>query len=151
MTIDIRSAREAITIFKILGIKEVTTNRQRGNGTNVYQLPLKKIQSNLQEGSIKFATYKSGYVRNVSEGVATAYQINKTKKRPAGADGYHFETKERILIPSWEDRLIYLANFILKNYYQKTTYLVEDYTKKVMQSQYQQALYLRNGVDKLPF
>ena len=36
MSTEIRSAREALTIFKILGIKDVTTDRQRKNGTTVY-------------------------------------------------------------------------------------------------------------------
>ena len=39
MSTEIRSAREAMTIFKILGIKEITTKRQRKNGTQVFELP----------------------------------------------------------------------------------------------------------------
>ena len=116
MSTEIRSAREAMTIFKILGIKDVTTDRQRKNGTTVYELPISQVWQTLQPKPLRFATYESGYVRNVTEGLASSYQINKTKTRPADTDGYHFETVERILIPSWEDRLIYLAKFIIKNY-----------------------------------
>jgi hypothetical protein len=36
LSTEIKSAREAQTIFKILGIKDITTNRQRKNGTTVY-------------------------------------------------------------------------------------------------------------------
>jgi len=127
MSTEIRSAREAMTIFKILGIKEITTDRQRKNGTQVFELPIKQMYQNLLPKPLRFATYKAGYVRNVSPYNSSPYQINKTKKRPAGTNGYHFETIERILIPSWEERLIYLAKFIIKNYYQKPTYLMNDY------------------------
>jgi len=136
MSTEIRSAREAMTIFKILGIKDVTTNRQRKNGTTVYELPISQVWLTLQPKPMRFATYEAGYVRNVTEGLASPYQINKTKKRPAGTDGYHFETVERILIPHWEDRLIYLAKFIIKNYYQKPTYVMSDYVMDCLREAY---------------
>ena len=161
MSTEIRSAREAMTIFKILGIKEITTERQRKNGTTVYELPIQQMYGPSNKHPLRFATYKAGYVRNVTECNASPYQINKTKKRPAGTDGYHFETVERILIHSWEDRLIYLAKFIIKNYYQKPTYLISDYTMDTIKSQYEQANMakvnmscfneLRNQSDELPW
>ena len=40
MSTEIRSAREAMTIFKIRGIKEINKNRQRKNGTQVFELPI---------------------------------------------------------------------------------------------------------------
>ena len=126
LSTEIKSAREAQTIFKILGIKDVTTNRQRKNGTTVYELPISQVWQTLQPKPLRFATYKSGYVRNVTEGLASSYQINKTTQYPPG-DGHYYGYKERILIPSWEERLIYLAKFIIKNYYQKTTYIMSDY------------------------
>jgi hypothetical protein len=43
MSTEIRSAREAMTIFKILGIKDVTTDRQRKNGTQVFELPIQQM------------------------------------------------------------------------------------------------------------
>ena len=45
MSTEIRSAREAMTIFKILGIKDVSTERQRKNGTTVYKYTLNCIIS----------------------------------------------------------------------------------------------------------
>jgi len=138
MSTEIRSAREAMTIFKILGIKEITTERQRKNGTQVFELPIHQMWQTLSPKPLRFATYKSGYVRNISESNSSCYQINKTKKRPAGTDGYHFETVERIMIDSWEDRLIYLAKFIIKNYYQKPTYLMNDYVVKCLKEAYYQ-------------
>ena len=136
MSTEIRSAREAMTIFKILGIKEITTKRQQKNGTQVFELPIQQMWQTCNPKPLRFATYKAGYVRNVSPYNSSPYQINKTKKQPAGTNGYHFEHVERILIPSWEERLIYLAKFIIKNYYQKTTYLMNDYTIKCLKEAY---------------
>ena len=119
MSTEIRSAREVMTLFKILGIKDITTERQRKNGTTVYELPMRKVYPSASY-PIRFATYSTGYVRNISED--SCYQINKTKK---GSSDYVNYT-ERILIPMWEDRLIYLAKFIIKNYYRKTTNVISD-------------------------
>lgn len=150
LSTEIKSAREAMTIFKILGIKDVTTDRQRKNGTTVYELPISQVWQTLQPKPLRFATYKAGYVRNVTEGLASPYQINKTKKRPAGTDGYHFETVERTLIPHWEDRLIYLAKFIIKNYYQKPTYVMSDYVMDCLREAYVRD-YNNKPSNRLPF
>ena len=150
MSTEIRSAREAMTIFKILGIKEITTERQRKNGTQVFELPIQQVWQTLNPKPIRFATYKSGYVRNISEYNSSCYQINKTKKRPAGTDGYHFETVERILIPGWEERLIYLAKFIIKNYYQKPTYIMSDYVMDCLREAYLRD-YNNKPSNRLPF
>ena len=150
MSTEIRSAREAMTIFKILGIKDVTTKRQHKNGTQVFELPIQQMWQSLTPRPLRFATYKAGYVRNVSEYNSSPYQINKTKKRPAGTDGYHFETVERILIPSWEERLIYLAKFIIKNYYKKPTYLMNDYVIKCLKEAYLRD-YNNQPSNRLPF
>jgi len=153
MSTEIRSAREAMTIFKILGIEDITTDRQRKNGTQVFELPIKQMYGPSGQKNLRFATYKTGYVRNVTESNSSSYQINKTKRQPAGADGYHFEHIERILIDNWEERLIYLAKFVIKNYYKKPTYLISDYTMGTIKSQYRQANELRNHKhrDALPF
>jgi hypothetical protein len=133
MSTEIRSAREALTIFKILGIKDITTNRQRKNGTTVYELPIQQMWQTLEPKPLRFATYKAGYVRNISEYNSSPYQINKTKqvKYKSGMTGI-----ERILIPNWEDRLIYLAKFIIKNYYKQPTYLINDYVIKCLKEAY---------------
>jgi len=148
MSTEIRSAREAMTIFKILGIKDITTKRQHKNGTTVYELPIKRMWGPSNQYPLRFATYSTGYVRNVSEGNSSPYQINKTKKinYESGMTGI-----DRIHIDNWEDRLIYLAKFIIKNYYQKPTYLISDYTMDTIRSQYMQANELRNQDDELPF
>ena len=151
LSTEIRSAREAMTIFKILGIKDITTDRQRKNGTKVYELPIHQFWGPYSKHPLRFATYTTGYIRNVTESMSSPYQINKTKKQPAGTNGYHFEHVERILIHGWEEQLIYLAKYIIKNYYQKPMYLISDWTMETIKSQYKQALELRNQTDKLPF
>ena len=149
MSTEIRSAREAMTIFKILGIEDITTDRQRKNGTQVFELPIKQMYNNLVPKPLRFATYESGYVRNVSEHNSSSYQINKTKKRPAD-NNYHFESIERILIAGWENRLIYLARFIIKNYYKKPTYLISDYTISTLKLKNQHDR-LHDREDSLPW
>ncbi len=133
LSTEITSAREAMTIFKILGIKDITTERQRKNGTQVFELPISQVWQTLQPKPLRFATYEMGYVRNVTEGLSSSYQINKTKPviYESGMTG-----KERIMIDSWEDRLIYLAKFIIKNYYQKTTYVMSDYVMDCLREAY---------------
>jgi hypothetical protein len=147
LSTEIKSAREAMTIFKILGIKEVTTMRQMANGTNVYELPISQVWQTLQPKPIRFATYKTGYVRNVTEGLSSSYQINKTKPvvYESGMTG-----KERILIDNWEERLIYLAKFIIKNYYQKTTYVMNDYVMDCLREAYKRD-YNNQPSNRLPF
>ena len=147
MSTEIRSAREAMTIFKILGIKDVTTDRQRKNGTTVYELPIQQVWQTLQPRPIRFATYTTGYVRNISESNSSCYQINKTKQvtYESGMTG-----KERIMIPHWEDRLIYLAKFIIKNYYQKPTYVMSDYVMDCLREAYKRD-YNNQPSNRLPF
>lgn len=147
LSTEIKSAREAMTIFKILGIKDVTTDRQRKNGTTVYELPISQVWQTLQPKPLRFATYKAGYVRNVTEGLSSSYQINKTKPivYESGMTG-----KERIMIPHWEDRLIYLAKFIIKNYYQKPTYVMSDYVMDCLREAYKRD-YNNQPSNRLPF
>ena len=147
LSTEIKSAREAQTIFKILGIKDVTTNRQRKNGTTVYELPISQVWQTLNPKPLRFATYTTGYVRNVTEGLASSYQINKTKPitYESGMTG-----KERILIDNWEERLIYLAKFIIKNYYKKRTYVMNDYVMDCLREAYVRD-YNNKPSNRLPF
>ena len=135
----ITTAREASNIFEILGIKDITTKRQRHNGTTVYELPIQRMWQTLNPKPLRFATYSTGYVRNVSEDNFTCYQINKTKQVSYYKTYRREIYTERILIPTQQDRLIYLANFVIKNYYKKTTYLISDWTMGTIESQYRQA------------
>ena len=138
----ITTAREASNIFEILGIKDITTKRQRHNGTTVYELPIQRMWQTLNPKPLRFATYSTGYVRNISEDNSSCYQINKTKQLPSDYGDY--TNTERILIPKWEDRLIYLAKFIIKNYYRKTTNIISDHALDYVRQE------LRKPVDTAP-
>ena len=59
MSTEIRSAREVMTIFKILGIKDISTDRQQKNGTQVFELPIQQMYQNLKPYNLKFATYRT--------------------------------------------------------------------------------------------
>ena len=133
----ITTKNQALFIFNLLGIKDSSTKRQISNGTNEYTLPFKRMLANGVGYSIKFATYESGYVRNTSKSNSSSYQINPTKKRPAGTDGYHYETIERTLIPSDDDRVIFLANYIIKNHYNVSNkFQADEWTRSTLQNKW---------------
>jgi len=101
--------------LQLLGIQEVTTNRQKNNGTREFELPIKDSWSSKK---IRVASFKTGYVRNQNS-CHSAYQLNKTKKnfKKEFGNGYKYYSIERILIPNEKDRLEYLISYCLKNYY----------------------------------
>ena len=153
----ITTVDEAMIMFDMLGIKNVSTRRQKKNGTQVYELPIQQMWQTLDPKPLRFACYRSGYVRNVSEYNTSPYQINKTKIVPSGYKDWTCTVRK--LIPTYDERLVYLANFILKNYYQKPTYLINDYVVKCLKEAYleQNKTGLPFGIeyadqaDKLPF
>ena len=116
--------------MQLLDIEDITTKRQRNNGTVVWLLPVKDQYG----GKIHVASFSSGYVRRVKAGgFCPSWQINKCKsvdkyfKHYEYNDDYSeskwsgrynkYTCKERILIPIEIDRLEYLISFCLKNYY----------------------------------
>ena len=99
-------------IFELLGIKNVTSKRQKKNGTHVFEIPFETYGGN----RIRLATYKSGPVRNVNS-CFSCYQLNPTKLEKS--EEYNFDHKVRIPITSHEGRLEFLLKFIIKNYYKK--------------------------------
>ena len=113
--------------MQLLGIQDVTTERQHKNGTIVWQLPIK----NEWDGKlIEVASFKTGYVRNQNSGYSN-YQLNKRcegepeyfdsgKRDSMGRPMYtKFTTRSCVLIPIEIDRLEYLISYCLKNYYIK--------------------------------
>ena len=151
MKYKVTTATEALQVFDMLGIKNVSTRRQKQNGTQVYELPIQQMYQSLVPMPMRFACYKSGYVRNVSPYNSSAYQINKTKIVPSGYKDWTCTVRE--LIHTYDERLVYLANFILKNYYQKPTYLISDYAIECLQQERRQANKDRewNNPSGLPF
>jgi hypothetical protein len=146
MKYKVTTATEAHQVFDMLGIKNVSTRRQKKNGTQVYELPIHQMWQTCNPKPLRFACYRTGYVRNVSEYNSSAYQINKTKKVEVNEYHNYYERTERILIPNYDERIVYLANFILRNYYQKPTYLMNEYTIKCLKE-----AYLEQNKTGLPF
>jgi len=106
-----------------LQIQEVTTKRQKANGTREFKLPVNDPYGN----AIHVASYSTGYVRRTKTTGRSDWQLNKTRKskryvnmndedngRPVIRT---FEGIERILIHDEQERLEYLISYCLKNYY----------------------------------
>ena len=120
----------------LLQIKEITTERQKKNGTRIFQLPIKKYGEYIEVGS-----FKSGYVRRMNGGY-TPYQLNKTEKYDhyykdyTWNDDYSERTYtgkynkhvcvRRIKIDNEYDRINYLITFCLKNYYINQANMIEE-------------------------
>ena len=108
--------------MELLGIQDVTTNRQHRNGTRVWRLPIKN--NHKPTSFIEVASFSTGYVRNQNSGYSN-YQLNKRcEGEPeyfelANGDYRKFTTKSCKLIPIEIDRLEYLISYCLKNYYIK--------------------------------
>ena len=106
-----------------LQIQEVTTKRQKANGTREFKLPVNDPYGD----AIHVASYSTGYVRRTKTTGRSDWQLNKTRKskryvnmndedngRPVIRT---FEGIERILIHDEQERLEYLISYCLKNYY----------------------------------
>jgi len=115
--------------MELLGIVDITTNRQHRNGTVVWQLPIKN--NNSGKTFIEVASFSTGYVRNQNSGYSN-YQLNKRcESEPeyfklSNGDYRKFETRGCKLIPIEIDRLEYLISYCLKNYYIKRANEVAD-------------------------
>ena len=97
----------------LLGMKDVSSHTQKKRGTQVFELPIKNKWSG---NFIRVASYKSGYVRRVDKN-QYVWQLNKTRKAPVMYNNRVYHGIERILIPEYADRLRYLLQFCIKNYY----------------------------------
>ena len=103
------------TKLDLLQIQEVTTEKQKANGTREFKLPVRDQYG----AAIHVASFASGYVRRTKAGgYCPSWQLNKTKTVPPTED-YKWPSRERILILDEEARLDYLIAFCLKNYYIK--------------------------------
>ena len=115
--------RKFYEALDLIGCKHVSTPRQIKNGTRVFRLPFKDAWGH----DIEFATYESGYVRRlVKLGYCPCYQINKKRKgarlikvTSGPHKGYYYKSRsnERILIEGNGDRLEYLFNYIVRNFF----------------------------------
>ena len=99
------------TKLDFLQIQEVTTEKQKSNGTREFKLPVRDQYG----AAIHVASFASGYVRRTKAGgYCPSWQLNKTRKvHPTQLS----PSVERILILDEQERLEYLIAFCLKNYY----------------------------------
>jgi hypothetical protein len=103
-----------LATMNMLGMKDVSSRTQKKRGTQVFELPIKNRWRD--ETFIRVASYRSGYVRRVDKN-SYCWQLNKTREGTTIYRNGIYHGIERILIPSGEDRLRYLLNFCIKNYY----------------------------------
>ena len=111
--------------MQLLGIQDVSTERQVKNGTIVWRLP---ILSDNPSKYLEYASFASGYVRNQGVDCRSNWQINKTKMSTRVCEVTNFatfDTKERILIPIEIDRLEYMMKYIIKNEFIKRANTVQ--------------------------
>jgi len=104
--------------MKYLGINEITTPRQRANGTREFVLPFYAGRQ-----LVTIASYQTGYVR-IDRNCHSRYQINPTYKIPykvIGKDGKlrTWTSRKRIMIYGEEARINFIFNYALKNYFNK--------------------------------
>jgi len=105
-----------------LQIQEVTTEKQKANGTREFKLPVRDQYG----AAIHVASFASGYVRRTKAGgYCPSWQLNKTRKIQPTKD-YRWPSKERILILDEQERLDYLIAFCLKNYYIKQSNMLSN-------------------------
>ena len=137
----VRTMTEAYRVFELLGIKDVTKKWQKDKGTEVWELPFKTYYGNGHSEINRFSVYKSGYIRKMVVSPTGAnrscWQLNKTyKTKEKWWNSYYKEyrtwiTKKRILIDNHRDRIVYLCNYILRNYYQTDKWnLIGGFTKQ---------------------
>ena len=151
----VRTMEEAYRVFELLGIKDVTKPWQKRKGTEVWELPLKSMYQNGHLSINRFSIYRSGYVRKMvvygkNNASMSCYQLNRVRQKPEyfkdykyfDSDGNCIEqtwtgkyrkrmSSERIMIDTHRDRVVYLCNYILKNYYRKKgVSLVGEYTRE---------------------
>ena len=108
--------------LNLLQIQEVTTGKQKVNGTREFKLPVRDQYG----AAIHVASFASGYIRRTKAGgYCPSWQLNKTKTIPPTED-YKWPSRERILILDEEARLEYLIAFCLKNYYIKQSNMLSN-------------------------
>ena len=133
---------EPLEILKTIGVTEVTTSRQRANGTRMFLYPQKKMYNSGHTEPIRFAIYKSGYVRRVTNGHAANYYINtRFKSKQAWYNSLNKghilrEVKKPLLILNEQHRLEYLCGYILRNYVRnnKNSIVKEDAVQYIKQN-----------------
>jgi len=137
----IKDRFDALGFFQLMGIKEITTKRQKKNGTTVYELPIRKLSYTGNSYTYKYAIYDSGYIRDVSEHCSSPWYINKRyETKTKYWNSYYkkyltYTGNKAIFINDFDDQLVYLANYILKNRYGSKLYSCCDWSIEQMREQ----------------
>ncbi len=169
----VKTMQEAYRVFDLLGIKDVTKPWQKRKGTEVWELPLKTMYYNGYAGTNRFTIYKNGYVRKMvvygeNNASQSCYQLNKVRKMHRFVKDYKWDeskeeliptgkyrkiySNERIMIDTHRDRVVYLCNYILKNYYRNGKMnLVGEYTMKRVAEVHNEWWRRDRANDQLPF
>ena len=166
----VKNGQMAEFMFDLLGIKDVTKPWQKEKGTQVFELPFKTMYANGYKEVNRFTIYKSGYVRKMlvkNNGASyCCYQLNRTRTSDEYYKDYDCNgkwtgkyrksnRKERIMIPDYEDRLVYLCNYILKNYYRNqqgaSFYRINDYQNSLIEQQSKELHEIKYNNEQLPF
>ena len=99
-------------------LKDVTTDRQRKNKTRMFEISSGEFSGH------RFATYESGMVRKIIRSRfndLSCYQLNPTRTSIRYWMGSNMEIQsypysQRVLIHKGVNRLLYLKNYLIKNY-----------------------------------
>ena len=102
--------------MKYLGVEEVTTPKQQVNGTREFAIPFY-----VRGKRVTLASYQTGYVR-IDRNCHTRYQINPTYEVPykfvsAYGELNAWTNKKRMMIYGEKNRIDFIFNYIIKNYY----------------------------------
>ena len=73
------NSSEIMSVMQLLGWKDVSTKRQRKNGTQIFELPIKGGRGCT---NIKVGSFKSGYVRRMNH-CYTPYQLISVNHIPS--------------------------------------------------------------------
>ena len=110
-----RAQKLAIETLKALGAKDVTTNRQKKNGTTMFELPTGDTVAEFSSGYIR------KYLMSDVEGYKyhTCYQLNPVYKSPfkiitSNGTLYEGHHNNRMLIYSRTERLKRLVLYTIK-------------------------------------
>ena len=104
---------QILNTLEALGVKDVTSDVQKKNGTTCFTLPTGDCISE----------HKTGYIRknllNSKGGIYTCYQLNpvyKSSYKVISRDGnlYEWEHNKRMLIKNRTERLRKLLNYTIK-------------------------------------
>ena len=170
----VKTMQEAYRVFELLGMKEVTKPFQKRKGTEVWELPQRTMYYNGHGAINRFTIYRNGYVRKMivngdTNASNSCYQLNLVRKVPKFVKDYEWNddspqlttwtgkynkvyNRERIMIDNHRDRVVYLCNYILKNYYNSNKYgLVDNYTMKKVSEVHGEWWRNERKDDQLPF